>query len=58
MSGSDLSVRRLILTGAPGSGKTSVLMVLRSRGYDAVEIDQIGPDRSYDRPVSFGDIVL
>lgn len=29
-------MQRLILTGAPGSGKTSVLMALQSRGYDVV----------------------
>ncbi len=30
-------MQRLILTGAPGSGKTSVLMALRSRGYDVIQ---------------------
>lgn len=30
-------MKRYILTGAPGSGKTSILLVLKSRGYDVVE---------------------
>lgn len=30
-------VRRFILTGAPGSGKTSILRVLRARGYPVVD---------------------
>jgi predicted ATPase len=30
-------MKRYILTGAPGSGKTSVLLLLKSRGYDVVE---------------------
>jgi predicted ATPase len=30
-------MRRFILTGAPGSGKTSILRILRAQGYDAID---------------------
>jgi len=30
-------MKRYILTGAPGSGKTSIILALQSRGYDVVE---------------------
>jgi len=34
--GRDFVTRRYILTGAPGSGKTSILQALQRRGYDVV----------------------
>jgi len=33
----ELSMRRFIMTGAPGSGKTSILRALENLGYAVVE---------------------
>jgi predicted ATPase len=50
-----LTVQRFVLTGAPGSGKTSVLRALRDRGYAVVseavtDVISAGQSQGTDQP--------
>lgn len=60
------SVRRFVLTGAPGSGKTSVLVALHNRGYAVVHeaatavigaAQEAGDEEPWIRPVFIDQIV-
>lgn len=59
-------MQRFVLTGAPGSGKTSVLMALQCRGYDVVheaatavitQEQQQGVDEPWARPAFVDKVV-